>query len=86
MGWKRSRYDATTLYDIDHSALNPVPDPNRSMHPSDIALLAPVKPLGANGLDEKPPVPSEVSWMRTSNLFTRKGAARRREAAEAKNK
>jgi len=64
-------------------ALNPLPDPNRALHPADVALLGPISRSADAKGHEKPPAASEVSWMRNSNLFMRKTGARRREGVEA---
>lgn len=50
------------------------------MDPGDAALLAPFRQeVAAEGL-AKAPTAAEVSWMRTSNLFTRRSNAKRKEA------
>lgn len=55
------------------------PDQKMNLDPEDLALLAPR--LVPNE-EIKPTATAEVSWMRVSNLFTRKANARKREALE----
>ncbi|KAK8854750.1 hypothetical protein IAR55_003489 [Kwoniella newhampshirensis] len=65
------------------TALNPTPDAGRVHHPIDVALLAPFNPPPTTNGDKKPPVATDVSWMRNSSYLTRKNNAKRREAAES---
>lgn len=57
-------------------AINPSIDPNRVHDPTDVVLLAPSRSQMESN-DKTPLPPSDVSWMRSSNLFTRKGGAKR---------
>jgi hypothetical protein len=58
-------------------------DNNHTHHPEDALLLAPSKPKAESSGDIKAPAqPAEVSWMRSSNLFTRKGGVKRKEAVK----
>lgn len=60
------------------SAINPTLDPNRVLDPADVVLLAPSKPkIESTSSAKAPSQPTEVSWMRSSNLFARKGGAKR---------
>ncbi|RSH88788.1 hypothetical protein EHS25_003016 [Saitozyma podzolica] len=76
------------VWDGNDQALNRLRDPSRIHDPADEILLAPFRPAAqANGVAANVPTPTEVSWMRNSNLFSRKvNNARRREAAEAAEK
>lgn len=66
----------------DNQAINPVPDPDMVYHPLDAALMSSINATTFTNGADKMQSAAEVSWMRTSNLFTRKANARRREAAE----
>ena len=57
-------------------ALNPVEDLSRVHHPADTLLLQPLKSAQDAADLDKPPNVNEVSWMRNSNLFSRKAGSR----------
>lgn len=64
--------------------INPTEGMAAELDPEDVILLAPVSATApVNGSDRPgPPAPTEVSWMRTSNLFMRKMQNKRRDAAD----
>ncbi|ORY35540.1 RNA polymerase II-associated [Naematelia encephala] len=74
------------VWDGDDSALNPIMRDDIKYDPVDLELLAPLQASSTTNAATKASSAAEVSWMRNSNLFTRKTAARRREAAEGEKK
>ena len=64
------------------TALNPILEPDRTLHPADISLLAPIDHHDRGTGMERTPAVSEVSWMRNSSLFMRRTGLRRRDMAE----
>lgn len=65
---------------IHHSALNPSVDISQVHDPEDALLLAPITSTGEAAGDVKPT--TEVSWMRNSNLFTRKSGTKKKEPVQ----
>lgn len=64
------------------AGLNPALDPARVLDPEDAELMLPLaKTLTVDGV-EKGPSASEVSWIRNSNLFTRKMNTKRKAAVD----
>jgi RNA polymerase II-associated factor 1 len=64
------------VWDGDDSAINPTSGPNE-IDPEDAILLTPAT------TDEVKPAPTEVSWMRSGNLFMRKMVGKKGEAKAA---
>lgn len=70
------------VWDGNDAALNPILEPDRTLHPADISLLAPIDHHDRGTGMERTPAVSEVSWMRNSSLFMRRTGLRRRDMAE----